>query len=502
MDPLYQIIINLKKEEIRNFKIFTNRFQRADEVKVAILFDKLKGKKFDISDPELVASLFPDDPENLNAFYRLKNRLKSELEKSLLNLHHNLDERISTINLITLSSVFSYKSQYELSVHYLKKAEKSATENEFYDLLELIYNELINLSNYFNDLNPLEYIEKRKGLEEKNKLYVEANQAISAINYKLKNINFSKNPQDIGLRLEDILNELQIANEVYRIPKVKFSIYMCIRDILLQNRDFEGLEDYLIKTLKEFESENMFTKSTHNSRIALISWIINTLTINRKWDKSLQYTEILLEDLNKYGRLYYENYIWTYYQSLITNYMGSNRIKDAIKLLGQIKELPAPRGVTFYDYAIHGNLALCYYFEGNTSQAIKTLSVLLTKEAFPKLSSELQFSISILETIFHYDNNDMDFVGYKITEIKRQFRVLLKREDYAEELNFLKIIHAMINKAGGLHSPAVVALIEKFIKHAPPFQIGSEKHIDYALWLKSKLTRTSYYKSVLQALGH
>src|SRR5690349_14740005 len=152
MDSLLQIIKNLKKEEIRNFKIFTNRFQRSEDIKITTLFDYLRAGKYSEDDRKLVALLFPDDVENANAYYRLKNRLKTELEKSLLNLHHNLDEKVATINFITLSSIFLYKSQYELAVYYLRKAEKVASNNEFYDLLDLIYGQLIELADNFNEI--------------------------------------------------------------------------------------------------------------------------------------------------------------------------------------------------------------------------------------------------------------------------------------------------------------------------------------------------------------
>src|SRR5689334_16938947 len=128
MDSVQQIITNLKKEEIRNFKIFTNRFQRQEDIKIATLFDLLRIGKFDDDDKKLMAELFPNGEGNANAYYRLKNRLKTELEKSLINLHHNLDEKIGTINNITLSSIFSYKAQYELSLYYLRKAEKIALQ--------------------------------------------------------------------------------------------------------------------------------------------------------------------------------------------------------------------------------------------------------------------------------------------------------------------------------------------------------------------------------------
>ncbi len=500
MDPLEQIINNLKKEEIRSFKIFTNRFNRSEDVKIATLFDKLRNDKYEGKEEKLVSELFPDDPHNMNAFYRLKNRLKTELEKSLLNLHHNLDDKITTINLITLANLFAYKSNYELSVYYFRKAEKIAQQNELYVQLDLIYNELITLSKNFNGINPIECIEKRKENAQKHQLMMQVNHDIAAILYTLRKTNRGKMGEDLHAMLQGVLTELNVANEVYNIPTVKFNIYFCIRDILLQDKAFDKLEEYLKDTLVQFEEENLFNKSTFKTKLGLITWIINTLIINRKWDDALHYTEMLHEELNKYNKLYYDTFIWTYYQSLITNYISSNRLPEAIELLERIKELPAHKGNTFYDYAIYVNLSLCYYFSNNQSTAIKTLSHLFTREIYPKLSAELQFSISILEQILHYDNKNYDFVTYRIGEMKRHFRSLLKRPDYQEEKNFIKILLAMSNRADPLHDKLMLNQINNFINEASSLQVGSSKHIDYGIWLKSKINKKPYYQSLLQSL--
>ena len=500
MDSLLKIIKNLKKEEIRNFKIYTNRFQRSDEVKIATLFDLMRSGKYDDDEKKLIKILFPGESENMNAFYRLKNRLKTELEKSLLNLHHNLDERITAINLITLSSIFSYKSEYELSSYYLKKAERIAITNEYYDLLDLIYNQIMSLGHNFNEINPLEYIDKIKANSEKKQVINDANHAIAAISHKLRKANFTKRDEDISQILRRISAEMQIAAEIYNSPRVKFMVYQCVRDILYQNKDFERLEDYLVDTLDTFNYEDLFTKSNHTQKLKLIVWITIVLSINKKWTKNLKYTELLLEELNKYNRLHYDSFIWSYHQSLSTTFMSSNRLDDAISLLEQIIENPTHKGIQFYDYAIHVNLALCFYFNRNVTQAIKSLSHLLTKDIYPKLSTELQLSVSMTEIILHYENNNFDFVSYKIGEIKRQFRGLLKRPEYIEPKSFLKIIFSMANKPDPLNDKQIVSQIKNFVRLASTLQIGSEKHIDYGIWVQSQLNKQPYYAALLETL--
>jgi len=502
MDSLLEIIKNLKKEEIRNFKIFTKRFHRQEDIKITTLFDLIRSGTYDEDEKGMIAKLFAQDKDVSNAYYRLKNRLKTELEKSLLNLHHNLDEKIDTINLITLANIFSYKAQYNLSLYYLKKAEKTALQNEYYDLLDFIYSQIIELSyNFiFDQINPLEYIEKRKENTRKNSVFMEANNAIAAVSYRLRKSNLSNN-EDMDNVLQKTLEDLNIANEIYTIPNVKLKIHYCIRNILFQNKDFYRLERYLIESYNDFEEEKIFTKSTQSARIILITWIVNTLMVNKKWNDSIRYIEILHEELNRFNKLYYDNFIWTYYQSLITSYIASDRLDEAIQLLLQIIELPAHTGLKFlYEFAIYCNLALCYYFKKNISEAIKTLSRLFLKDVYPKFSTENQFSISLIEIILHYENANLDYVTYRIGEIRRQFKTLLKADTHQEEKAFLKILLNMCNKADPMHDKLLLTQMKEFATTASKVQIGSGKYIELGLWIQSKIDKKHYYAYLYEAL--
>jgi len=502
MDSLLEIIKNLKKEEIRNFKIYAKRFHRQEDIKITSLFDLIRSGSYDDDEKGMISKLFVQDKDVSNAYYRLKNRLKTELEKSLLNLHHNLDEKIETINLITLSSIFSYKGQYDLSFHYLRKAEKTALHNEFYDLLDFIYSQIIELTYNFNfdEVNPLEYIEKRKENTRKNSVFMEANNAIAAVSYSLTKSNL-KNAEDIDYTLQNTLRELNIANEVYNIPNVKLKVHYCIRSILFQNKDFARLERYLIESFSTFEEDKIFTKSTHLPKISLISWIVNTLMVNKKWADVIVYTERLHVELFKYNKLYYDNFIWTYYQSLITSYIASNQLEKAVQLLEQIIEEQADKGLNFfYEVATHGNLALCYYFKNDTSEAIKILSKLFLKDIYPRLSTENQFSISIIEIVLHYENSDLEYVTYRIGEIRRQFKVLLKDNAHSEEKVFLKLLQNMCNKPDAMHDKQLLTQMEEFVANASKVQIGSGKYIELGLWVQSKLDKKQYYNSLYEAL--
>ncbi len=499
MDSLQQIIKSLKKEEVRNFRLLAAKYQRTDDSKSTLLFDSLRGGKFGEAEDSGTGS--QGDEGNANAHHRLRNRLKVDIEKSLLNLHFSLDDKISAVNLLALANIFRYKAQYALSLYYYQRAEKICTESEYYDLLEHIYNELITLSDSFNEINPLVYIEKRKENFTKYQSIQQANHAIAAISYRLRRTNFSNKANDITAELEKVAAELEIANEIYNLSSVRLKIHVCVRDSLLQDGRFDVLEDFLLSDYRSFNQSEFFNKSNHKSKLNLLTWIINTLIINRNYDLAFEYTRVLGEELERFDGLLNENYFWTYNQSLTTLYMFTGQLNEALALLEDIRGNEHTRGVQYYDYALHVNLALNYYYLRQPSQAIKTLSHLFSKDNYSRLSPELQLSLTILESILHYDNDNLDYASYKVDEAKRLFKTLLKGDAYSEERTFLKLLSAILNKPDGLADKKLKKEIDVYLASAQPFHAGSSKHIDFAIWIKSKIEKKPYYQLMLQSVA-
>lgn len=158
---LTTIINTLNKEEIRGFKLYSSRISTKDGGnKTVRLFDLIKYSGANEFDNEVVKELFPKG--NINAYYRLKNRLLNDIEQSLLLIHRSKDDRFNLYKLIELANVFRYKSNYQVAFTYLQKAEKKAKQAEHLDLLNIIYDEINALSKDFYKIDPQIYITKKK----------------------------------------------------------------------------------------------------------------------------------------------------------------------------------------------------------------------------------------------------------------------------------------------------------------------------------------------------
>ena len=190
MSELYNIISILNREESRNLKIFLNRTNVSTNRKDISLFDFAKKHYPDINEDLLVNQLYGKGDKN--SFYRLKNRLQNDIGKSLLVLNYNKSDYNNVLNLMSTAKIFQQKDNYQIAFNYLKKAERKAISNEFFDLLDLIYSDLIRLSHESVEYNPIEYIDKRKENHKSLHVLQEIDDVLAALIYRVKiSQNFS-----------------------------------------------------------------------------------------------------------------------------------------------------------------------------------------------------------------------------------------------------------------------------------------------------------------------
>lgn len=121
MDKLYQIIASLSTEECRNLKILLTRTNDFEDRKDIMLFDYARKNSSSLDEDYIAKKLYDTGK---NSFYRLKNRLNSDINKSLLFFHYNDNNYFNTLNLISLAKIFNNKEDFQLAHAYLMQAEK------------------------------------------------------------------------------------------------------------------------------------------------------------------------------------------------------------------------------------------------------------------------------------------------------------------------------------------------------------------------------------------
>lgn len=499
MRNIFDIIGKLTKEEKRHFKIYLKRIQtHQNGSRVVELYDLINEQIYD-TDDLLSAHLYPK--QSKNAYYRLKNRLLDDLEKSLVLLHSEKQERTQILQQISLAQIYASKSLFKEAFGILKKIERKAYKNQQHDLLTVIYYEITTIAFEYENIDLEKYLQLQLKNMEQYQAALQTKQLIQHLSYRLIKANFDIRDEALSATLDDIKTQLSLQSSFVESPKLQFEISNTIRRILLQKRDFTGLETYLISNLKDFEAKKLYHKDSHLNKIISLVWIINTLSKNLKFKEVPPYIEQLHEALLAYNKLFYDRYIWTYYQCLVTQYFYSNQLTEAIQLLENILAEQHEKGLLYYDIFVRGNLSVLYFCQNDLRKSMTHLAPLFYKDTYNKLSVELQLRLSILELILHFENEDLNFIDYRINEIRSTFKKLLRQEAYQREANFIKILKRSVAKIKPFEQKNIMKLTQLFIDNSPLFGPGSNEFISYQLWLRSKLHKQKYYALILEIVA-
>lgn len=482
MVKLYDIINILNKEESRNLKIFLNRTNAHQGRKDVMLFDYVRKNKNDIDEHQLLGKLY-DSSIDKNSFYRLKNRLLSDINKSLLILHFDKNDYNLVINLISLAKLFSNKGDYKVAFGYLRQAEQKAIKNEFFDLLDLIYSDLIKLSHESVEFNPIEYIEKRKKNHKSLHVLQEIDDLLAALVYRIKiSQNYSTHNYQFTEVLQKTIDEFIDNDEVKKSPKLQFKIYHSISRILLQQRDFISLEAYLKLTYADFLDRGLFNKSNHETKLQMQTYLVNSLFKNNKIEESLESTNSLYKIMGEYDNLLFDKYLFYYYNSLVINYQVSDKNK-AIDVLLEAKTKREIQQLPFYTIFVFLNLAVLYFDTKDYKNARKNLAKLKLSDSFKNMDNVFQFKVNIVELLNFYEFGDIDLFDYQLNLIQKDFKDVLKKEAYAREKIFIEIVAKM----EVLTQAEIQLKVNEFVQLVPNDESAENDIIDYNEWLKSKL---------------
>ena len=497
MRNIFDIIGKLSKEEKRHFKLYLNRVQAGGGKHKAVqLFDKINEGK--VANEEELGEMFYAG--NKNAYYRLKNRLLNDLEKSLLLLHGNLNHRVEIMERLCVAEIFRHKLLYKEAFDILKKIERQAAKGEHYDLLAIIYSEIIKLGYYYEGIKVERYLEKQTENQQKHARRLQLDQLMQNVIHRLTKSNYEIRDHSLETDLNELREQLNIEKELVESKKIQFDISNMVRRILLQKKDFKALETYLVTNYKDFEERDLYDKTTHVNKIISLVWIFNTLLKNCKFEKLPHYTNLLHDALIAYNKLHFAQFEWTYYQCLVTQHFYNNEISEAIVLLKKLlDEQPLQRGL-YHEMFVYCNLAVLYYCKGKLDKAMTSLAPMFYKETYNKLSVELKLRLSILEIILHYENGDFNFLEYRLEEVKKTFRRLLKQPDYEHDKRFIKLLHKSLNLANPFQNSNFIRFSQQFVEQSPQFSPGSNEFISYRLWVQSKLRRTDYFSFLLKSV--
>ncbi|MBL0064464.1 MAG: hypothetical protein IPP38_05480 [Bacteroidetes bacterium] len=486
MDILNSIVAGMSKEQVRYFKVYLSRSHDRDDRLDIRLFDYMRKTGEEYDEEKIFKKLYHS--EDKNSFYRLRNRLLQDLNKSTLIQHYDDDETGYTLHLLALEKFYFSRNNTRVANYFLKKAEAEARKTENFELLDIIYGDFIRLSHELLSINPEEYIQKRKENQEQIRQLRAIEDILAVVSYKMKlTQNFASDENPILPLLQQTVENYSQDKELIRSAKLRFRIYHAVTQILLQKRDYKALEEYLLSVFKEFNEEKLFVRTNHDTKLQMLVYLVNSLFKNNKLKESLHYTEQLRLAMEEYQRLYYDKYLFFYYNSLVINYSRLDRNR-AIEILEEMKGNEKIRSNPFYEMFVYLNLAVSWFDKKDFHLSIRNLNKLYLLDGYAKADRSLQFKIAIAELMIRYELKDFDVLENKIRQVKKDFKEFFNKQVNSREILMVSVIGKLIESDSLKQEKNLMAKVKQLIFTSEEEDSGDSEILNYKTWLKEKLT--------------
>ena len=482
---LQQIIGIMNKEEIRHLKLFMGRTNSGDGRKDVELFDFIRQHEEDYDESKIKHRLY--GARDKNALYRLKNRLLEDIGKSLGLQYIDENDFNQVIHQLSLARLFLSKSKSQVAFYYLQRAEKKALSADNPELMEIVYSEYIRFSQETLEINPAEYIRKRRLNREQLNRLQEIDDVLAEVVYKVRTTqNFSGQDYRIIETLRKKVNAFPTQKSTRNSIQLRFKIYHSLSRILLQKHDYVSLEKYLEQTFDEFSKEGLFNRNNHDTRLQMLTYLANAKFKNGKFEESLDVAARLKTAMAEYGGLLHDKYLFFYYNILVINYSEKNRDK-AIEILNEAKDNPVIKKLPFYLVFTFANLTVLNFDNGNYKQAIRNLVRLTMEPGYTSLDRGLRMKISVAELIIRYELGDFDVLERRLEQVKKEFADLLRTRDGRRQQELIAILEMMMKTQSVRRDQVLQKKMKKLLDAPGSSDAASGDVINYNNWLNGKL---------------
>jgi len=484
MNILNLVISSLSKEEIRYFKLLAMRMESPADRKDFQLLDYIRKAGDNYDDDRIAAKIY--GPSDKASFYRLKNRLLDSISDFLVFYHLWKSDSNELNRYLSLNTIFQGKNQFRVALFYLKKAEQKALRLENFELLDVIYGNFISLSANILDINPEEYIVKQKENSVKLNLLRETDQALAALSYRLK---VTQNVASEKTHAIDILRktiqEFTSDSELKKSKSFQTRIYRAVSQILLQQHNYVALEIFLKDSYRQFETNKWFDRENHETRLQMLTYLVNSLFRNEKYKESLTYAEILGTEIKAFNQLLYDKYLFFYYNSLVINYSALDK-KKALTILERFEMETKSKKNSYYDQFLYFNKAMLLHQLGKPAEAVRNIVRLYVNDNYKKADDSFKLKISVVELIMQFDAGDPGTYLLRSKSVTREFKKLLSKGDFHREQELIKIMNKMAITPGFKSDKKLRNMVESLIESDLKETAVDAEIIRYSQWMAHK----------------
>jgi hypothetical protein len=483
MDVLQTVVANLTKEEVRGFKLWLNSTNSSEQRKDILLLDYIR-KANNYNEDYIFGKLYEGNDKN--SFYKLKHRLLEDLGNYLAMTYTGKSDANNIYWYLSLQQIFTQRSQPKVAHYYLLKAEKKGLAVEHYELLDIVYSVLIKLSGELSEIDPEIYISKQKANAILLNKMRETDQVLAAMAYRLKATqNFGSRDSNLTRLLNNTIRDFAKDETIKKSKAFQTKIYRLVSQVLIQRHDFEELERFMVTTYSKFEHEKWFDKSNHDTKLQMLVYLVNALFKNKKHTESLDYAETLGEEMEAYGQLLYEKYLFFYYNALVINYAQIDIVRG-LKALDEMEREIKGKKNAYFDFFVLLNKASLQFFKKNYNEAVRNIVRLYVNDHYKKTDSSFKLKIAVAECIMQLEASDYSYVKKRIEQVRKDYATLLSLSDYKREKQLLDIIAEISSASSESDLKYINKKIEKFVRTEVKQEVEDGEILKYRNWLATR----------------
>jgi len=480
MDILQSVVTHLSKEELRGFKLWLNSTNSSDQRKDILLLDYIR-KATAYNEDVIFAKLYTGNDKN--SFYKLKHRLLEDLGNYLSMTFTGKSDANNIYWYLSLYQIFAQRNQTKIAHYYLLKAERKGLAVEHYELLDLVYSALIKLSGDLPEIDPEGYIKKQKANAVLLNKMRETDQVLAAMAYRLKATqNFGTRDNNLTRLLNSTIRDFAKDESIKSSKVFQTKIYRLVSQELIQRHDFEELERFMLSTYTKFEEENWFDKSNHDTKLQMLVYTVNALFKNRKYTESLDYAETLGEAMEAYNQVFYDKYLFFYYNALVINYAQIDIVRG-LKALDEMEREIKGKKNAYYDFFVLLNKASLLFFRKNYNEAVRNIVRLYLNDYYKKADKSLQFKIAVAECILQLEAKDYGYAKKRVEQVRKEFAKLVAISDYKREKFVLDVVVGIVEEGADVNQNKLMKNVEKFVKSPVKQEVEDGEILKYRNWL-------------------
>ena len=522
MDDLRTTLLTLAPDERRDFGVFIQRQRRKATGRQDSRLYELMVQAKPLPAPQLIARLYPDEP-NPVAYYALRKRLLRHLTDFLLLRQRQLDTTAaaSVRGLLSLAQYLFEARIPRLAWSTLRKAEKLARDNEQYEPLNAVYNLQIQYANAPH-AEPLAEIIARRHVNKKAADEEErANIADSLLRQRLREARrIGRAAAPLDTLMHDILVEYDLQEAFARSPSLLCRLLSIARSAMLLRRDFASFAVFIERCYRLMERRHGFAPAQRGYQLRLLYMLAHALYRSRHFAESVAYLEqgraLLAAAPNRQLTEFAPRFTFL----LAANLAFLRRNPEGIALLDAAL-MATPALPLAEELTARLQLVFHHFAEGNFGKANHALLRLGRTDHWLEehLGLEWLLNKNLAEMFIQLELGHEDLALGRLKAIERglceQFPAVPAGAGpagapaseagplggpYEYVLLFLALVHEIINDPAVARRPAFatrVADLPTFL----PLQREDLQAMSFYAWLRARMLARPYYEVLLEVAG-